>query len=224
MDHATIEAEGLIDRYHRGDLPAALEERFEAHALECPDCLGDLEAARAFQRGLKDAVAEDAMRAAVVQRGLAGWLARRRGLALGLVAVLAAATPAFWLLRENRMLKAGGDAGVTAGVEVNTPVFLLQRVRGEDPVPAIELPPEAARFALAVDIGLEAFYQGYRATVVDRQGGTLWQGDGLQPNALEVLLITFPVASVPAGEHRLVIEGLEGDKLVELGRYPFRMP
>jgi hypothetical protein len=101
MDHAYIESNGLVERYHQGLLPPDEEARFEEHFVECPACMEQLELARGFQRGLKTLVAEDAARA-MASAGLFAWLARRGrlaqwGVALAVLAV-ATALPALWLL------------------------------------------------------------------------------------------------------------------------------
>jgi hypothetical protein len=105
MDHAYIESNGLVERYHRGLLPPDEEARFEEHFVGCPECTEQLELARGFQRGLKAMAAEDAARA-VVGAGLFAWLARRGRLAqwgTALAALLvAAALPALWLRAGGR--------------------------------------------------------------------------------------------------------------------------
>jgi hypothetical protein len=105
MDHAYIESNGLVERYHRGLLPPEEEARFEEHFVGCPECTEQLELARGFQRGLKAMAAEDAARA-VLGAGLFAWLARRGRLAqwgTALAALLvAAALPALWLLAGGR--------------------------------------------------------------------------------------------------------------------------
>ncbi len=89
MDHTYIEERGLIDLYHRGQIPVEEEVEFEEHFVACADCQEKLAQARGFQRGLKVVVAEDAARA-VTQASLAAWLRRRWRYAalLLLVAVL----------------------------------------------------------------------------------------------------------------------------------------
>ncbi|HSK80957.1 MAG TPA: zf-HC2 domain-containing protein [Thermoanaerobaculia bacterium] len=101
MDHQYVLDNGLIDLYRRGALPPEEEALFEEHFAGCAECLEQLEAARGFQLGLKALAAEDAART-VVQAGLLAWLLRRGRLALALAALLVAALPALWLLRENR--------------------------------------------------------------------------------------------------------------------------
>ena len=106
MDHAYIEENGLVDRYHQGLLPPEEEARFEEHFVTCAPCMEQLELARGFQRGIKAMATEDAVRAVVVQAGLFAWLARRSrlaqwGLALA-VLLLAAGLPSVWIAAQGR--------------------------------------------------------------------------------------------------------------------------
>ncbi|HWN45677.1 MAG TPA: zf-HC2 domain-containing protein, partial [Thermoanaerobaculia bacterium] len=96
MDHAYIEEHGLIDLYHRGQLPLEEEAGFEEHFVGCPDCQQRLQMARGFQRGLKTAVAED-----VAKAGLLAWLVRRRWIALAAL-VVAAILPILGYLAGSR--------------------------------------------------------------------------------------------------------------------------
>ncbi len=117
MDHAYIESNGLVERYHRGLLPPDEEARFEEHFMGCPECTEQLELARGFQRGLKTMAAEDAARA-VMGAGLFAWLARRGrlaqwGMALAALAV-AALLPALWLLAGGRSERRQQDARLEA--------------------------------------------------------------------------------------------------------------
>lgn len=96
MDHDHIEEHGLIDLYHRGQLPPEEEARFEEHFVGCPECQERLEMARGFQRGLKTMVAEE-----VVQASLLSWLARRKGLALAAL-LLVAGLPVLGYLAGSR--------------------------------------------------------------------------------------------------------------------------
>ena len=102
MDHTYIEERGLIDLYHRRQIPPEEEVEFEEHFVACADCQEKLAAARGFQRGLKVVVAEDAARA-VAQAGLAVWL-RRRWRAAALL-VLAAALPLLGYVAGSRQTR-----------------------------------------------------------------------------------------------------------------------
>ncbi len=117
MDHAYIESNSLVERYHRGLLPPDEEARFEEHFVGCPECTEQLELARGFQRGLKTMAAEDAARA-VMGAGLFAWLARRGrlaqwGTALAVLAV-AALLPALWLLAGGRSERRQQEARLKA--------------------------------------------------------------------------------------------------------------
>lgn len=115
------------------------------------------------------------------------------------------------------------------------PVFLLRTVRGGDEPPQVSAPPEAGALALAVDVGFDPRFVHYRARVLDggldspaggpEGGRVLYRAGNLQPNALEVLMLTFPADFLPPGEHRLVVEGITEDgAAVLVGTYPFRVP
>jgi hypothetical protein len=247
MDHAYIEERGLIDLYHRGQLPPEEEAGFEEHFVGCAECQGKLEMARGFQRGLKTVVAEE-----VTKAGLLAWLVRRRWIAVAAL-ILAAVLPvlgylagsretapmnteASWRqLYEKERRSAEGlrqrlqqsEQQRLAQVEetpaapsplVNTPVFLLTAVRGEGETPAVE--PRGGWFSLAVDAGDDPRFETYRVTITDARGKRVFQQAGLKPNALEALVLTFPAGFFKPGEYRLALDS----GAAELGRYAFRIP
>lgn len=251
MDHAYIEEHGLIDLYHRGQLPPEEEAGFEEHFVGCADCQERLQMARGFQRGLKTVVAEE-----ITQAGLLAWLVRRRWLAVAAL-ILAAVLPVLGYLagsRETAPLnteaswrqlyeKERRDAeGLRERLEqserqrvahlpetpappsplVNTPVFLLTAVRGEDEAASVKV--ESGYFSLAVDAGDDPRFESYRVTITDAQGKRVFREAGLKPNALEALLLTFPAGFFKPGEHRLALEGIKPDGgAAELGGYSFRI-
>ena len=251
MDHAYIEEHGLVDLYHRGQLPPEVEPGFEEHFVGCAECQEKLEMARGFQRGLKTVVAEDVTRA-----GLLAWLVRRRWIAVAalvLAAVLPllgylagsrdagpASTEASWRqLYEKERRSAEGlrqrleeserqqvaqvpETPAPPSPLVNTPVFLLTAVRGEDEVPAVDV--ESGWFSLAVDAGDDPRFASYRVTITDSRGSRVFREAGLKPNALEALVLTFPAGFLKPGEYRLALEGLQPDGgAVDLSGYSFRI-
>lgn len=274
MDHATIEKNGLVERYHRGLLSPEEEERFEEHVVACAECTEQLELARGFQRGLKTMAAEDAARA-LVGVGLFAWLARRGRLAqwgIALAAVLVAGLPALGFLAQNRTARQvaaewrqrwegerqtaadlerrlaesetrrgeerrelesrlaqarppEGPRGL-AGPVANAAVLLLTAVRGEagEPAATLDLGRTGEILSLAVDVGAGSPFPSYRATLTGPGGKTLFRQGGLQPNALEVLMITFPSSFFSPGEYRLRVEGMRADGgASEVGTYSFRV-
>jgi hypothetical protein len=251
MDHAYIEEHGLIDLYHRGQLPPEEEAGFEEHFVGCAECQGKLEMARGFQRGLKTVVAEE-----VAQAGLLAWLVRRRWIAVAAL-ILAAVLPMLGYLagsRETAPMNTEASwrqlyekeqrnaAGLRQRLEqserqrlaqaettpappsplVNTPVFLLTAVRGEGEAAAVKV--NSGYFSLAVDAGDDPRFESYRVTITDSRGKRVFREAGLKPNALEALLLTFPAGFFKPGEHRLALEGVKPDGgSAELGGYSFRI-
>jgi hypothetical protein len=108
---------------------------------------------------------------------------------------------------------------------VNTPVFLLSALRGDDGKPAVvDLGNAGEALALAVDVGTDLRFVTYKATITRASGGTVFEKAGLKPNALEALMITFPAAFFAPGDYRLRVEGVKADgSAAEVGGYPFRV-
>lgn len=107
---------------------------------------------------------------------------------------------------------------------VNTPVFLLSTLRGDEPAPVIDLGKTGGALALAVDAGGDPRFVRYRVTITGPRGERVFHRSDLHPNALEVLLVTFPSPAFKPGTYRLRVEGLRADgRATELGSYPFRV-
>ena len=221
MDHAYIEQHGLIEGYLRGDLAGDEEIRFEEHFHGCFECQEQLKLAHGFAKGFRTMAAEDTARQAVVG-GIFAWLARRgRGAQTGLAAamLIVALLPSMWLLIGP------GRPASDAGDVVSPSVLLLSAYRdgtGEGAV--IDPATSESSIVLAVDAGGDTRFDSYRVRIDDTAGTTVLHREGLRPNALEVLMISFPADFFPTGDYRLVVEGVTGDgTAVELGGYPFRV-
>jgi hypothetical protein len=241
MDHAYIEEHGLIDLYHRGQLPPEEEAGFEEHFVGCPECQERLQMARGFQRGLKTAVAED-----VAKAGLLAWLLRsprRTWLAVAAL-ILAAVLPVLGYLAGSR-----GAAPMNTEAswrqlfekERQSADDLRQRLEESErqrlarveeapvpPAPLVNTPVflltavrgegetasvkvKGGYFSLAVDAGDDPRFESYRVTITDSRGARVFREAGLKPNALEALLLTFPAGFFKPGEHRLALEGIKPD-------------
>jgi hypothetical protein len=104
MDHSYVEEHDLAESYLAGRLSESERDAFEAHYFDCQACLERLETAEGFREGMLQVAAEDLSVAAAV--GTAAWSLRRRlALAGGLLLLLLAALPAFWLAGRNRGLE-----------------------------------------------------------------------------------------------------------------------
>ncbi len=110
MDHRYIKEHLIADSYLLGRLSEEEEERFEAHFIDCEECLERLERIEDFRRALHQVAAEEmATRSASSGASWFGWLAqlsRPRQVAL-LVAslLLLAALPAALFVPEVRRLR-----------------------------------------------------------------------------------------------------------------------
>ena len=101
MDHTTIDAENVAERYVTGRLPPEEAGLFEEHYLDCPACCARVEAAERLQRGLRRLAEDAAVRAPEASR----W-SRSPRLALAAAALLAVALAPAWVeLREVRSLR-----------------------------------------------------------------------------------------------------------------------
>ena len=230
MDHDYIREHSLIERYHQGRLPPEEEARFEAHFVGCRQCTEELELARGFRIGIRAVAAEVAVRLrGLAQAGILARLAlalrgpafRRRPVALAAAAALTAvvATSA-WFNTAGR-----GPGGADLAPLADTPVFILSTLRSDQqPVVTVDLATAGDWLALAVDVDDDPRFDGYRLTVFDAGGGELWRRDGLLPNALETLMVTFPATFFAPGDYRLTVEGvLPGGEAVAVDGYPFRV-
>lgn len=223
MNHAHIEEHGFIECYHRGDLAAEEEARFEEHFMGCAECQERLVFARGLRQGMRAMAAEDTGRQAVVVGGIFAWLARRgRGAQAGLAlsVLLVALLPMAWLLVGQRQLASDADGVVSPSV------LLLSAHRDApgEPAAVIDLAVTTPSVVLAVDAGGDSRFESFRVSVDDATGTTVLRREGLRPNALEVLMLSFPADFFTPGDYRLRVEGVTGDGAsVELGGYPFRV-
>jgi hypothetical protein len=107
-----------------------------------------------------------------------------------------------------------------------TPLLLLTHLRGTEPSPSanrLDLRKANGIVQLALDAG-DAGFASYRVTLTDAAGKNLYAADALHPNALEVILLTFPRDFFAAGEYRLRLEGRRADgKFEEIEGYRFRV-
>lgn len=99
----------------------------------------------------------------------------------------------------------------------NTALLLLAHLRGVEPGAAnrLDLGDSPGIVQLALDPGDATGFASYRATLADASGKKLYVGDSLHPNALEVILLTFPRGFFAAGEYRLRLEGRRADGTYE---------
>lgn len=246
MDHQSIDAGNIAERYVTGRLAPEEAARFEEHYLDCPACCARVEAAERLQRGLRRLAEEAAVRAP-------RW-SRSPRLALAAAALLAVALlPAWMERREIESLRSDfartkveqGSADRLKGElqqtrrdlealnreiaadrqpQASLPVVPLTPVRGGDgPVRILKLPSKPGWVALWVEPG-DAGYPAYRATLRKNEGAVVFEASRLTLNDLGALLITVYSTSLSPGVYRLEVEGLPGSGApVPVGQFPLRM-
>lgn len=112
----------------------------------------------------------------------------------------------------------GRPMASTAAPTANTPLLLLTHLRGSEPSPTanrLDLRGGEGIVQLALDAGEATGFGSYRATLTDAAGKKLFAADDLHPNALEVILLTFPREFFARGEYRLRLEGRRADGAFE---------
>jgi len=107
----------------------------------------------------------------------------------------------------------------------NTPVFLLRTFREEPQEPlTIDLAKTGGALTLAIDAPADPRFASYHVLLTGAGDRKLFERDGLKPNALEALLLTFPPRFFPPGDYRLKLSGIAADGAPSLlGSYPLRV-
>ncbi len=212
MDHEYIREHELVDRYLASRLSAGERVRFEDHFVDCPNCLDELELARDFQASLRAGVARRVTGAA--RLGILAWLARPAGRVLLLGAFAVLLVPAAWL--------ALGPSGQAGGFEpqVNIPTYTLGAVRGDQ---RMLTAPAAEWLSLVLEVDGDGAFSGHRLRVRDAAGAIVLER-AAAPDRRSRVAITFPPGSLPAGEYRLELEGLDASgRASVLSSHAFRL-
>lgn len=223
MQRPDIEADGLVERYWQGSLSADEEVAFEERLMASPALQRELEAERRLRLGFKDMAAEDATRGVAqwaVLAALAQFLKRPRmagGMALLLLFL---ALPTAYLAIQNQRLS-NQLASVSRGPLVDVPLFRLTAVR-DDQAPPLRVVPEGGWLSLAIDLRDDPRFMGYAVTI-EQGEDQVFRRDGLRPNAVDLLLLTFPSDFFARGAYRLRLEGtpMHGGDAEVLAEYRF---
>lgn len=196
MDHAHIDANGIVERYAMGRLSADEQRDFETHLLDCHRCADALEDVHLLRAGLTlaDASAGRGARARGPAQWLAGLLLTRPGVAtaaLALVALLPAG--AVWW-------QAGGDA--PAGVRADARVLALAPVRSANDRPAYQVRLGEAPFPLVALLETEpADCDHYSVSLLGPSGSPLWGGEGLKLDGYGTVPLVLDSSLLAPGDY-----------------------
>lgn len=121
---------------------------------------------------------------------------------------------------EAERVAAAGE-GELARPLAGLPVYLLAAIRGttddggSEAATVIDLGAASDGLVLAVDAAADPRYVTHRVVVADAEGEVVFRRDGLQPDALEAILVTFPAAFFAPGEYQLELYGVGPDGATE---------
>ena len=199
MDHQQIEAQDVIERYLQGRLDAETEARFEVHLLDCESCFESVQWGENFGQALREAAAEDTVRAVAVT-GFSAWMrARRHWVPLALALILAAGVPSALLFQKQ--------AHPRTGPRGNTAIYTLGVMRDQASSYPLSLPdvPDWLVLRLALP---RVEHDTYRVTIL-RDGHVEWRLDDLIPDASDTLVLTVHSSDFHPGSAVLRVAGVD---------------
>lgn len=219
MDHRYIQEHNVIDRYLMDRLADDELPDFEAHFVDCPQCRDLLDETRDFRDALRrSAVVELDGRATDSPASKPAGYRFLAMAAMLCIAVLGTFAGSYLLsIRplQNRLQELSQP-------QTDVPQFLLSQSRGEALPMEIRLDQGSSRVTLSLEIDGDPLIESYSVRLLSGQD-SVWSGDGLHLNVLDLLSITFPASLLTPGEYRLEVTGSASDgRSVRVGVFPFR--
>jgi len=227
MEHPGIDDEHIIDRYLAGRLGEEDEARFEEHLFECARCFEQVQAGEELRRGLQAMATEEVARATVAV-GLMAWLrGRRPGQLAGLaLAFLLLPTFLLWQHLELRQLRSqmqqDPQQASLSGPMSDFLVVSMGVVRDSGDAVEIRLNKEKDAILLSLELS-NPDAPFYRATLYNAEAQVLWQGQKLEPNLYDTLLVALPSSFLKPGSYRIALEGLTSEGSFPAGEMRFRV-
>jgi hypothetical protein len=87
----------------------------------------------------------------------------------------------------------------------------------------IELPSSANVFTLVLNVVGQPSFDNYALEILDLRGHSIWQGQGLRKSPYNTFTLTLPRRLLPAGQYRLKLYGLRGDRKELVQEYAMRV-
>ncbi len=228
MTHEDIQANDIVDRYVRRDLPAGDAAAFEEHFFECDACFAEVEAADRFANAVRGAAA-------------AGWFAEDRAkpspvpawawMSMAASIALASAVAWSWLVTIPELrsqLPSSARAAVTKTPDVaapvtpvisaNLPVVILTAERSVAPARTI-VPADAREVVLWIEGPATGAPDGARLEVIGTDGNHVAVVPNLLRNSSGAYVVSLPPSIVPAGTYRLRLYSSHSTDAALLGEY-----
>ena len=217
MDHTYIEENQVIDRYVMERLTATEAANFEAHYLDCQQCLDELALTETFLQDFKQATARKILQAGA-GFGLLSWLSRRSFLRIGFLTVLLIAV---YLptrvgferrLAEERQLRDGLESQLDQArwPQANIRIVPLQQERSlgiVEPSHRFQLDAGDEWIVLALELETTGRQDArYRLILIDGHQAEIWRQEGLEPDALGNLSLSLHGSWLEPGVYRLRVE------------------
>ena len=246
MNHQGIEDDDRLEAYVTGRMGPDERAELEAHLVDCPVCLGRVEAAQGLLRGIH-ALGDELPRPE--QPARSPWVRRA---AVALLALAAVAVGIVWGAARERLLEraleAERAAGATARQELaaladrlsaaesarapersppavpagRVPVLSLIATRGGE-LPTLALPPSGTPVVLLVERESPPRFGRYRVTLQGPGNDRVLQEE-LAPSSRDVVAVGLDPAVLRPGQHVLTLEGLpERGGAAPVGRHRFQV-
>ena len=229
MDHQRIEDGSVVEAYVTDRLGEAERAAFEAHLVDCPACLDQVEAAQGVAAGLR-ALGSPApsVRTLPAPRrwsaGTAGW-----ALAASIAAVVALGWGTSEHRRLGRAIEAEREARAAAEARANelarqpsprpepvapvpatrppgpVPVLTLVATRGAD-LPTLKLPPDGGPVVLSVEREAPPRFARYQVRLSREDGGEVLAGL-FSPSSRDAVALAVDAGLLAPGTYTLALEG-----------------
>jgi anti-sigma factor RsiW len=222
MDHLRIEEQNLIDRYVRGNMPAAERAEFEEHFVECAACHEQIEFARSLRQAVRESVVASVEPGRERGRHGFGWRWAAIACAAGMAIALAGSAVLFVERQADRNNLASVRSEL-ASLKRAPVVFGLSLSRDAAQPQTITLPNDARWMVFVAEIDATR-YARYRASMVGSRGEEIWGQDSIQPNSPDSISVAIPSGKLRPGTYALTVSGAQSDgSWITVAHFPLRL-
>ena len=237
LDHGFIDEHGLVSRYVAGHLPEDDAREFEAHFVECPVCLEQLELEQRLRAGLVDL--QGRWRSPAPSQAHAGGILIRLSTLAAAAAVVIAAGATFEYVQVRRQLTATESRVATLErertaspavaappqpVDITPPrTTALPEPRGHvavveldatrslsgrgAPTTTVNVSSSTSLLVLNLAVGDVTDFSRFSATLQTSSGVAILRQDDLQPASPTSVGVALDAAMLLPGDYTIVLDG-----------------